>query len=501
MAFILNQNNISKIKNTDSRLPEPENFELPERVIQFGTGVLLRGLPDYFIDKANKSGIFNGRVLVVKSTSSGTTDHFSTQNGLYTICIKGLEKGKNVEEDIINSSISRVVSAQQSWKDILAAAHQSELQIVISNTTEVGIVDSNDLIIDNPPKSYPGKLLAFLYERFKAFQGSTNSGMVILPTELISNNAEVLKQVLLKLTELNKLDNQFRKWLLEENYFCNTLVDRIVPGGLSNEDNQLLADNYGYEDQLAIMVEPFSLWAIESNSQHVKDVLSFANADKGVLIVPSIDKFKELKLRLLNGTHTLICALAILAGFDTVKVAMENADFKNHVVKLMEDEIAPVIEGNDISQADISEFAESVIDRFSNPFLAHQWKSITLNYTSKLKLRNIPLIAKYYSTKKGSQERTALGFAAFILLMKSEKRNDDYFVNADRAEFKIQDISASTLFEYWKNPETVVKQTLSDVNLWGENLNDLLDFSDAVEESLNLLQNVGATKVLADLNA
>src|SRR4051812_34340895 len=153
------------------QMPEDNLFELPEKVLQFGTGVLLRGLPDYFIDKANRQGIFNGRIVVVKSTSHGDTSAFERQDGLFTQCIRGIEQGQKVEEDVINSSISRVLNATTEWEQILKCAHNEEMSVIISNTTEVGIQLVKDDIRKHPPVSYPGKLLAFLYERYQAFSG------------------------------------------------------------------------------------------------------------------------------------------------------------------------------------------------------------------------------------------------------------------------------------------------------------------------------------------
>ncbi len=169
----LSKKNLKNIKAQPGLIiPDEKLLSLPEKVLQFGTGVLLRGLPDYFIDKANRQGVFNGRVVIVKSTSQGGTDAFSQQDGLFTLCVKGIEDGNKVEETIINSSISRVLSANDEWKTILACAHNPEMQIVISNTTEVGITLVEDNIQSSPPVSFPGKLLAFLYERYKAFKGS-----------------------------------------------------------------------------------------------------------------------------------------------------------------------------------------------------------------------------------------------------------------------------------------------------------------------------------------
>ncbi len=172
------------IKNIRSHpgliLPDEKLFSLPEKVLQFGTGVLLRGLPDYFIDKANRNGLFNGRVLVVKSTPDGGTDDFGKQDGLYTVCVRGIEDGKKIDETIVHSCISRVLSARENWASILESAHNPALQIIISNTTEIGITLVQDDIRLTPPLSFPGKLLAFLYRRYKAFYGSSESGIDIL---------------------------------------------------------------------------------------------------------------------------------------------------------------------------------------------------------------------------------------------------------------------------------------------------------------------------------
>jgi tagaturonate reductase len=167
---------IDQIKIEGIDIPAENYFELPEKVLQFGTGVLLRGLPDYFIDKANKQKIFNGRVVMVKSTDGGGTEAFEKQDNLYTLCVRGIEDGKNVEENIINASISRLLSAKKDWDEILKCAANPDMQIVISNTTEVGLVLIKDNVHDSPPKSFPGKLLSFLYQRYKIFQGDILKG-------------------------------------------------------------------------------------------------------------------------------------------------------------------------------------------------------------------------------------------------------------------------------------------------------------------------------------
>ncbi len=241
----LTKDNLQHITNAQElSLPKDHEWQLPERVLQFGTGVLLRGLIDYYISKAARQQLFDGRVVVVKSTG-GSTGAFAQQDGLYTHCIKGMMDGKLVENTLINAAISRVLSAKEQWQKILDCATNPDMQIIISNTTEVGIkLLEDDNIKDSPPQSFPGKLLAFLYARYKAFNGSRESGMVIIPTELLVDNGNKLKEILLQLAQINSLEEPFTKWLSTANDFCNSLVDRIVPGALPEEDKEALQQTY-----------------------------------------------------------------------------------------------------------------------------------------------------------------------------------------------------------------------------------------------------------------
>ena len=209
----LSKENLKNIAGKSITKPADNIFSLPEKVLQFGTGVLLRGLPDYFIDKANRQGLFNGRIVVVKSTDGGDATAFDRQDSLYTLCVRGIEDGKKVEENIICSAISRVISARDQWLDILQLAHRPEMQIIVSNTTEVGIQLVEDDIRRNPPVSFPGKLLAFLYERYKAFKGSPDSGMVIVPTELIVDNGKKLAAIVKELSQIGQLEASFIHWM------------------------------------------------------------------------------------------------------------------------------------------------------------------------------------------------------------------------------------------------------------------------------------------------
>ncbi|UAY50605.1 tagaturonate reductase [Ferruginibacter albus] len=498
--MIVSKFNLKNIQCNDLIIPDQSLFELPEKVLQFGTGVLLRGLPDYFIDKANRQGKFNGRIVVVKSTDGGDGAAFDKQDGLYTLCVRGIENGKVVEENILNSSISRVLSAKSDWKAVKECAHNPELQIVISNTTEVGIELVSDDIRIHPPVSFPGKLLAFLHERYKAFAGSEHSGLVIVPTELISNNGKKLESIVIEQAHLNGLDDAFIDWLENHNTFCNTLVDRIVPGKPSAAAKEALQKKFGYDDDLITMSEVYRLWAIEGDEK-VKAKLSFAEADSGVVIVPNIDLFKELKLRLLNGTHTLSCGLAFLAGFDTVKKAMDDTTVSTFISNLMTKEIAPAIPYK-VDAKEAQDFATKVLDRFRNPNIEHQWISITMNYTSKLEMRVLPVLQQYYKLFNAVPEHFALGFAAYMLFNKPVKKEGDvYYGELNGVAYPIKDDKAATMYKKWQETKSsaIAEAVLHDTALWGgTDLSVLPGFAESVQEKLNDILVNGITAVIKE---
>lgn len=491
------------VNNLNLVLPNENQKSSKEKVLQFGTGVLLRGLPDYFIDKANREGRFNGRIVVVKSTASGNIKIFEDQDCLYTINTKGIENGVIVDRLNINASISRVLSATNQWSEILSCAENPEMQIVISNTTEVGITLVDEDINLSPPISFPGKLLSFLFHRYTYFGGTDDSGIVILPTELISSNGEKLFGILLELSNKNNLGIGFTNWLSSANHFCNTLVDRIVPGKLSLEDQTKMFEQLGYQDELMIMAEPFCLWAIESNSAKVKSLLGFVDEKNGCMVVPNIEKFKELKLRLLNGSHTFACGLAFLSGFDFVRVTTKDQYFLSFLKNLVYTEIVPIISGSLIRTEEAEHFAFNVFERFSNPFIDHKWSSIAVQYSSKLRMRNIPLLISYYQKKNAFPPYMSLGFAGFLLYMKSKETSPNVFEgHCQGIDYVINDDHAAYFSRLWNShgADGIVKMTFSDLEFWGHDLMQIAGFEKEVTKNLKLIMEKGVLHIISTIS-
>ncbi|MEQ9441172.1 MAG: tagaturonate reductase [Cyclobacteriaceae bacterium] len=471
-------------EGSNIQFPKAEFFDYPNRIIQFGSGALLRGLLDYFVDQANHKGQYDGRIVIVNNTRSGRSDHFAKQDGLFTICEEGYVDGKAKRTFYVNSSVSGAYPAADHWPAILAYAHDENITTIASNTTEIGItLQEDDDLKANPPQSFPGKLTAFLYERFQAFGGSADSGMVIIPTELIIDNGDKLKAIVLKLAKVNQLEDGFRQWIEQHNTFCNTLVDRIVPGEPDKEKQAALEETLGYEDQLITVSEVYRLLAIEGDREQLIQKAPFLAADEGIIIAKDITPYRERKLRILNGGHTISVAAGFLYGLNTVYDCMQDEVMSAFISQVIYEEIIPSLE---IDQAMAREFAADVLDRFRNPYLNHQLISITLQYTSKMNMRNGLTFQRYYKKTGKIPERMCAGLAAYLLFTKPiAEEGNKYYGEFQGERYPIRDDQAAFFYEAWQekdatnanDADTLVQQVLSHPSFWDQ---DMTPFSERI---------------------
>ncbi|AWV97714.1 tagaturonate reductase [Arcticibacterium luteifluviistationis] len=471
----------------------------PEKIIQFGTGVLLKGLPDIIIDHANKNGAFEGKIVMIKSTDAkGTVESLVSQDCLYTVATRGISDKRLIDKQDICTSISRILIAKTQWASILSLSRKEEIQFVFSNTTELGITYEPEKITPGEcPNSFPGKVLAILKSRFEHFNGDLSKGLIFLPTELISNNGDELKRIVFQLAKENFTDMAFLSWLKSANTFCNTLVDRIVPGAANNA----LDDKLPYKDQNAIVVEPYALWAIEGD-QSIKDKLTFCLPENGAFVAPNIEKYKEIKLRILNAAHTFSSGLAFLSGYRLVKDAMKNQVFYAFMKTIMAKEISEAMT-SEISDTEKKDFAQKVLDRFRNPFLEHQWLSICMNYSYKMTMRCLPLIKSYYQEKKEVPQLMLLGFTAHLAFLRPVKIIEGkYYGEVNGEEYIINDPHADFFYKTWSSTgsdKLKIQKILENEELWGENLNNLNSFAGHVYNTFSTFEEKGIDKTLSEI--
>lgn len=487
---------------TKAALPTLKLFNLPEKVLQFGAGGFLRAFADYFIDNANRHSIFNGRIVVVQSTSGSRGNTLHEQEGLFTLCEQGLENGARVENYTVISSISRTFSANDDWQAVLQCACNPQLELVLSNTTEVGIaLDENDTLDLNPPRSFPGKLAAFLYARFKFFGGAADKGLVIIPCELVDNNGDLLLKVILTLAQNRGLGEEFVHWLTSANHFCNSLVDRIVPGTPANEVLQQHWQRLGYADRLLTSAEVYSLWAIQGDDT-IRQRLSFASANPSIIVANDITPYRERKIRILNGTHTLSVPLAFLLGNKIVLDNMTHPLVSKFIERLIFNEIVPSLE---VDRESATAFAHEVLERWRNPFLQHKLIDITLHSTSKMRARNVPTILRYYQKMKKTPQLIAFGFASYLLFMRgTEQQTGKIYGRRDGELYPINDEQAGYFYELWNRVnindpaavENFVKAVCSNESLWGTSLAALPGFTEAVSAGLKEIMQNGIEETL-----
>ena len=487
----------------DLVLPTADMLALPEKVMQFGTGGFLRGFADYFIDQANRQGLFNGRVVMVGSTGSNRTTMLNEQNGLYTLRIQGIDKGEIIERYHVVGSVSRVLAANQDWDAVLAFARDPNLEVVISNTTEVGIVFDPDVKLgDDAPATFPAKLTAVLFERAQAFGFDSDKGVVVLPCELIDNNGAVLFDIVNQTAIAWGLGDAFINWLQTAVTFCNTLVDRIVPGAPAASDLDAIEAHLRYEDAMLTTAEVYRLWPIEANDR-ARAVLTFADADYGVTLTEDVRPYKERKIRILNGAHTASVPLAFLSGEETVLSMMRNSLTASFVKDLIEEEIVSSldVEGGEA-------FAREVIDRFNNPFLRHRLIDITLQSTSKWRLRLLPSLQRYVDRMQKVPEHMCLGFAAYLVFMRVVVEKEGAFFG-ERAgkSYPIRDDQAGYFKSLWESVDltnqtyidALVSRACAHKDFWGMDLNKIDGFAETVAGfTWDILQQ-GAEKTLRQL--
>ena len=399
-------------------------IERPIKVIQFGEGNFLRAFADYMIDIANEKGVFDGNIAIIKPISFGNLERFEKQDNLYTVVLRGKENGKTVNDKRVITSVSKVLDAADNYDEYMSLAELDSLRFVISNTTEAGIVlDENDSI-ENLPSSYPGKLTKFLYARFLKFGAEADKGLIILPVELIENNGGKLKECVLALADIWNLPAEFKTWINEKNIFCSTLVDRIVTGYPGAETASKIYDEIGYTDDLIDVGEPFALWVIESD----KDISAEFPLDKAGLPVVFTDNqkpYRERKVRVLNGAHTSSVLAAYLCGFDIVRDCMYDPLMGKFVRSVVRDEIAPQV---NLPADEVLAFADSVFERFENPFIDHALLSISLNSVSKWKARVLPSFKDCVKNNGTLPKLITFSFAALLAFYSSSELVDGALV-------------------------------------------------------------------------
>ena len=425
-----------------------------ERIIQFGEGGFLRGFVDYFFQKLNDKGLFEGSVVVVQPIKTGMCDILKEQNCEYNLFLRGVDNGKVVDEHTHIDIISRCINPYEDYESYLNLAKNPDFRFIVSNTTEAGIVYEDDnKLTDSPANSFPAKLTALLYERFR----ERLSGFIILSCELIDHNGDELLKCCKQYANRWELGEEFVKWLERENSFCSTLVDRIVTG-FPRDEHKALEERIGQKDNMMDTAEIFHLWVIQGDHE---DELPLQRAGFNVVWTDNVDPYKKRKVRILNGAHTSMVLAARMYGLETVGECMKDEKVVSILKKAVFEEIIPAIGDTE----DNRNFGNAVFERFANPFIRHQLLSIALNSVSKFRARVLPTILEFKEQTGRYPNILSFSLAALIAFYKTDEANDSEEIIKFMKEASVADILKRE--DYWGEDISFLYDI---VNTWFEKI-------------------------------
>ncbi|WP_430934216.1 tagaturonate reductase [Saccharicrinis sp. 156] len=461
------------------------------KILQFGEGNFLRAFVDWMIHQMNRELDMQNGVVVVQPLDKGMVDMLKKQDHLYHVILQGIKDGIPVEEKELVDCIIDSVNPYSDYDLYKQYFLHPDLELIVSNTTEAGIsrVDNED-IHAAPPTSFPGKVCQLLYQRYLHFKGDTGKALDFICCELIDKNAKILKKIVLELAVSNKLEDDFIAWVNNYCTFCSSLVDRIVPG-FPRDNIKEIQQELGYADNLVVMGEYFHLWAIEA-PRHVREKYPFDKAGLNVVWLEDMTKFRDKKVRILNGSHTALVPVGLLSGYETVKEAFDDKDISKFINGMVETEVIPNIEGGN---EELKQFAAEILERFYNPYIRHFLKDISLNSLSKWMTRDYPSLLDFYESKAKVPEKLTFSLAALLILYRG-----DY----NGIEFDINDNAKHVAFiqDAWKNKESYISLTsniLSNQQIWNADLTAIHGLTESVADNIKDIITNGIKTALVKL--
>lgn len=352
---------------------------MSEPILQFGTSRFLLAHVALFVSQALERGDAIGGIGVVQTTgnpvSLARVAALSRREG-YPVRIRGAEQGAAVDSVVTCHAIRDAWIADKDWATIRRAAVE-DVRVIVSNTGDTGYRlderDSPAMLSDDGavPHSYPAKLLALLHARWRE---RADEGVSIFPCELVENNGDTLREIVLGIAKQWSAPDPFIDYLRERCVWANSLVDRIVSEPI---------------DPVGAVAEPYALWAIERRAG-----MTLPCTHESIVLTDDLQSYERLKLFFLNLGHSWLAEQWLTeqrSPSQTVREAMHDTHLRAGLEAVWQEEVLPVFEAMDMRER-AENYLASVRDRFGNPYLDHRIADIAQNHIPKIKRRVMPLI-------------------------------------------------------------------------------------------------------------
>jgi tagaturonate reductase len=439
------------------------------RILQFGEGNFLRAFVDWKIDRMNEAGNLDWGVVVVRPIAGGNPHTLNEQDGLYTVLSRGVDdSGRKVSEPRLVASVLKELPSHEDWAAVLELARNPDITVVVSNTTDAGIAYVASVKYDDtPPVSFPGKMTRLLHERWKAFKGAPDMGWQMIACELIEHNGDELRRIVLQHASEWGLEPAFIAWVKEHNAFYNTLVDRIVPGYPKADAAEVEAE-LGYRDMFMTAGEFFHFFVIERQPGQPELRLPLAKYDPETIVVDDATPYKMRKVAILNGSHTALCSLSLIAGVETVGEAVTSPVGAKFLDRLLAEEVAPFLT---LPADELKAFADAVLRRFANPYIRHLWYDISLNGLVKYQTRNLDRLLAYQARNGKPAPLMTLSLAAWLVFYLGRFPGADKLPPRDSAEIlaKVKAVGAKDDGSA-AGREAMVAAYLQETAFWGKSI-------------------------------
>lgn len=470
-------------------MPRYDRQQLKTRIVHFGFGAFHRAHQALLTDRVlNAQGGDWGICEISLFSGDRLMSQLRAQNHLYTV----LEKGPNGNQPIVVGAVRECLNAKlDSLAAIIEKFCEPQVAIVSLTITEKGYcIDpaTGSLDITNPrivhdlqtpdePHSAPGIIVEALHRRReRGLQPFT-----VLSCDNIPNNGHVVKNAVLGMAE--KRSPELAKWIHEQVSFPGTMVDRIVPAA-TEESLEEIAQQLGVADPCAISCEPFIQWVVED--QFVSGRPQWESA--GVQMVDDVLPWEQMKLRMLNGSHSFLAYLGYLAGFQHISDCMQDSAFREAAYGLMLNEQAPTLQ---ITNVDLNQYATNLLERFANPALKHKTWQIAMDGSQKLPQRMLESI-RIHLARQSEWPLLALGIAGWMRYVSGVDDSGADIDIRDPLRDKIRAIVAGS------TESERVTALLSLHEIFATDLAQNPQFVAAVEQAWQRLAQFGARQAVID---
>ena len=305
---------------------------------------------------------------------------------------------------------------------------------------------------------------------------------------MIDRNGDNLKKIVLQYATDWNLGKGFVSWINNDNIFCNTLVDRIVPG-YPRDKIDTITEELGYIDNLVVEGEQFHLWVIEA-PESVKNEIPAKTCGLNIVFTNNMEPYRTRKVRILNGAHTSLVPVSYLYGIDKVRESLEDQVVGKFIQDAIFEEICPTL---DLPERELKQFSNAVLERFRNPYLEHDLISISLNSISKYKTRVLPSVLEYIKRENALPKRLLFSLAALIAFYRGDRNGVNIPLKDDQS---VLDFFAAQWVAF--DVKAIAKATLQNVDFWGQDLTQFNGLLEEVTTSLNAITKHGMKEALND---